>query len=197
MKQLSALFSLLTLVTLSFIVHSCSKETELSGLLVEGEQIQIDSPSDTATFSCEPWQLFYREDGEYSFRMSCAPYFNYDRVFAKAPIVRQSERVPEGTFSGDFYALYITRPTSLSFAEAEVNESLVAEAVLTPFQAEKQDGIWYCRLELEGEILELPAVELRISNRNDDNSLIYRAMVVWSDHETLYQAVVFWSVLED
>ncbi|MBI1193839.1 MAG: hypothetical protein GC205_11810 [Bacteroidetes bacterium] len=197
MKRYSAVFSLLTLVVLSLVVHSCSKDTELSGLLVEADQIQIDSPTDTGTFTCEPWQLFYREEGEYSFRMSCAPYFNYDRVFAKAPIVRQSDRVPEGTFSGDFYALYITRPTSLSFAEAEANQSLAAQALLTPFQAEKRDGIWYCRLELDGDIVELPAVEFRISNRNDDNSVIYRAMVVWSDPSTLYQAVVFWSVLED
>jgi hypothetical protein len=197
MKKYSAGFSLLALVSLSLIIHSCSKESELSGLLVEGEQILSNSPTDTGSFSCEPWQLFYREEGEYSFRMSCAPYFNYDRVFAKAPIIRQSDRVPEGTFSGDFYALFITRPTSLSFAEAEANQALVAQAVLTPFQAEKRDGIWYCRLELDGDVLELPAVEFRISNRNDDNSVIYRAMVVWSDPEILYQAVVFWSVLED
>ncbi len=197
MKQFFGLFSLLALVSLSLFMHSCKKDTELSGLLVEGEQLQTDTPSDTGSFTCEPWQLFYREEGEYAFRMSCAPYFNYDRVFAKAPIVRQSDRVPEGTFSGDFYALYITRPTSLSFAEAEANLSLKAEAVLTPFQAENQDGIWYCRLELEGQILELPAVEFRISNRNDDNSAIYRAMVVWSDPTTLYQAVVFWSVPEE
>lgn len=199
MTRYPHLLLLLLLGALSATIHSCTKEKGLSDLELVAEPIVTFDPTDTSGggFNCDPWQLFYRDEGVYAFRMSCAPFFNYDRVLAKAPVLRQTDKLTEGSFSGDFYALVIQRPVALSFAEAEASQSLLAAAELAKFSAFQDGSRWMCRLELEDFSLFQPAVEFRISNRNEDGSLIYKAMLVWSADDVLYQAAVFWSVLEE
>ncbi len=198
MKLYSALAYLLLLLSLSLLVHSCAKDKLTTGIEIEGTPLSPENPIgvDTSTgnpFICEAWQLFYREENAYGYRMSCAPYFGYDRVIAKAPIQLHSEKMQPGVFAGKFYALQVQRPVLLSYSEAEAQQSLIAQALLTNFRAEQRGGIWYCTLDNFAGKTELPAVEFRISNRNGDTH-VYRAMVVWSDADFLYEAVVFWAV---
>lgn len=144
-------------------------------------------------FACNAYVMFTRDADVYRFHVGCAPFFDFDSVFARIPIPLKSGRSPENLVLGNYACVVASRPIGTTWASAESEGSLQVETYIAPIRAEDSDldGFWDVEIEYGGEPIELSGAAVQVVNRIEEQR-ISRCLVNYFDGLFYRQVAIYW-----